>query len=1132
MAPAPTPFDVEGPLPTGTTVLEASAGTGKTYTIAALAARYVAEGHAELHQLMIVTFGRMATDELRVRVRDRLVRLEAQLTEALGRTLPGTPVPPRDAVADLLLDVDATELARRHERVSRALADFDAATIATTHEFCLRMLDDLGVLGDPEPDAVFVEHLVELTSEVARDVYLRRYATEAEPLLKFEDALRLAEEVIRAGPIRLVPELGSGARADERVGFAREVVDEVRRRKERARYLTYDDMLTRLRDALADPQYGDLAAQRLRDRFPVVLVDEFQDTDPIQWDILRRAFHQHSTLVVIGDPKQAIYAFRGADVNSYLQVARESTTIATLGTCYRSDRALLDGLDLIMGDASLGDPAIVVRPVGSAHPVRRLTDAGAPVRVRVLPPKEDGEQEYVNRLRRRITKDLVAEIAALLGPGDAGSGARLSLDGREPRPVQASDLAVLVRRNVAGEQIRDALAAAGIPAVLHGSDSVFSSVAARDWLRVLQALEQPRQALVREAALTSLVGWTFPRLALADEAALADLSYDFRRWSRTLAFRGVAALLETMGTDTALSERVLSRPDGERLLTDLRHVAQRLHALMTGRQLGVAGLREWLAEAIEVAVTDDVTEGLRRLATDAAAVQVLTLHRSKGLEFPVVYLPEAWDCFVPADERDAVLRLHEDGTEVLDVGGRQAAGRPERFRRSLAEEAGENLRLTYVGMTRAQCQVVTWWADARTTTTSALHRFWARPARVGDPDPSYPSTMGPAQEPIPRSAALLVGDPGRVLSVEQVQSRPTTRRRAGTSVPVALAARGFERALDTAWRRTSYSSLTAAAHGTIPAAGVSSEPEPLKEDDESVARPAALPAPDELASVDDPALDLLSPMRDLPSGVDFGTAVHAVLEVLDPTADDLAAATLAATTEALSRLPHGDLTPERLAEALLPSLATPLGPLADDRSLAELSPADRLCELVFELPLAGGDRPRADVRLGDLAPLLARHLPSADPLAGYPALLSQPPLADEPLKGYLTGSIDAVLRVGPAAERRYLVVDYKTNWLGRGEPGELTVADYAPPAMAAAMQAAHYPLQALLYEVALHRMLRWRLSAYDPARHLGGALYLFLRGMAGPETPRVAGVPHGVFSWRPPSTLITELSDLLDRGPG
>ena len=666
-----------------------------------------------------------------------------------------------------------------------------------------------------------------------------------------------------------------------------------------------------------------------------------------------------------------------------------------------------------MGDASLGDPAIVVRPVGSAHPTRRLAGAGAPVRVRVLPPKENGEQEYVSRLRRRITKDLVAEIAGLLNPAEPGSGATLALDDDGPRPVQASDIAVLVRRNVAGEQIRDALAAAGIPAVLHGSDSVFSSLAAQDWLRVLQALEQPRQALVREAALTSLVGWTFPRLVQADETALADLSYDFRRWSRTLAFRGVAALLETMGTDTALSERVLARPDGERLLTDLRHIAQRLHAQMTGRQLGVAGLREWLAEAIEVAVTDDVTEGLRRLATDAAAVQVLTLHRSKGLEFPVVYLPEAWDCFVPTDERDAVLRLHEDGTEVLDVGGRQAAGRPERFRRSLAEEAGENLRLNYVGMTRAQCQVVTWWADARTTTTSALHRFWARPARVGDPDPSYPATLGPAQEPLPRSAQTVVGDPGRVLSVEVVQPRPPTRRRAGSTVPVNLAARRFERILDTAWRRTSYSSLTAAAHGAVPAAGVGSEPEPVKEDDESVALPVAPAAADAGAPAEPGAAELLSPMRNLPSGVDFGTAVHAVLEVLDPTADDLPAATLAATTDALSRLPHGDLTAETLAEALLPSLATPLGPLADDRSLAELSPVDRLCELVFELPLAGGDRPRADVRLGDLAPVLARHLAPDDPLVGYGDLLSHPPLAEESLKGYLTGSIDAVLRVGP-----------------------------------------------------------------------------------------------------------------------
>ena len=1123
--PAPVAFDICGPLPEGTTVLEASAGTGKTYTIAALVARYVAEGLAELPQLMVVTFGRMATDELRVRVRERLVELETQLAAALGLTAPGVAVPPRDALADLLVGTDSAETAARHARVSRALADFDTATIATTHEFCQRMLDDLGVLGDAEPDAVLVEHLIELTAEVVRDVYLRRYAVEPTQALTYAEATRLADDVVRAGPIRLVPERGAGAGSDERVGFAHEVITEVRRRKSRARYRTYDDMLTRLQAALADEQYGALAAERLRERFRVVLVDEFQDTDPIQWDILRRAFHGHRTLVVIGDPKQAIYAFRGADVNSYLQVAQEASHIATLGTCYRSDRALLDGLDLIMGGASLGDPRIVVRPVDSAHPTRRLSGAGAPVRIRVLPRKIDG-QEYVQRLRNRVAKDLVAEISALLG-----SEAQLQFADAAPRPIGASDLAVLVRRNVAGEQIRDALAAAGIPAVLHGSDSVFSSAAAQDWLRLLQALEQPRQPLVREASLTSLVGWTFPRLAQADEAELAELSYSFRRWSRTLAHRGVAALLETLGTDTDLSKRVLSQPDGERLLTDLRHIAQRLHAVMSSQQLGAAGLREWLAEAIDAAATEDVTEGLRRLATDAAAVQILTLHRSKGLQFPIVYLPEAWDCFVPSEDRGSVLRLHTDGEEVLDIGGKYAAGRSERYRQALAEEAGEHLRLYYVGLTRAQCQVVTWWADSRNTPTSALHRYWARSNRTGEPEFAYPVDLGPADQPRPRSAADGVDATG-LLSIEEVTPRDHERDPgAGPTTPERLDVRQFTRVLDTRWRRTSYSSLTATAHGIAPATGVGSEPEVVKEDDESQAGPIAVLDPttaDPMTT--DPASVMPSPMAQLPAGVDFGTAVHGVLEVLDPTGDDLAAAILTATTETLAQLPHGGMSPDQLADALLPCLQTPLGPLADDLTLADLGPRDRLSELVFELPLAGGDQPRADVWLGDLAPLLSRNLPDTDPLADYPDLLTHPPLAEESLRGYLTGSIDAVLRIGPPDAQRYLVVDYKTNWLGRGGPGELTVADYSPDSMAAAMTAAHYPLQALLYQVALHRLLRWRQPGYDPAVHLGGVLYLFLRGMAGPATPRADEVPYGVFSWRPAAALITDLSDLLDRG--
>ena len=659
--------------------------------------------------------------------------------------------------------------------MSRALADFDAATIATTHEFCLRMLDDLGVLGDPEPDAVFVEHLAELTAEVARDVYLRRYATESSPPLPFRDALQLADQVIAAGPIRLVPGLGAGVRSDERVTFAHEVVTEVRRRKERARYLTYDDMLTRLQAALADERHGELAAQRLRERFPVVLVDEFQDTDPIQWDILRRAFHGHGTLVVIGDPKQAIYAFRGADVNSYLQVAREAGTIATLGTCYRSDRALLDGLDLIMGGASLGDPAIVVRPVGSDHPDRRLTGAGAPVRVRVAATKggrRAGVRQTAAQARRegpggrdrRTAGVRRARLAA--GRRRPATGASIRPGGPgSPERGRRADPRRVGRRRHPGRPAR-----LGLGLLLPRRAGLAA---------VLLALEQPRQALGPRAALTDLVGWTFPRLAQADEPALADLAYDvpplesdagLARRRRADGDHGHRHRAERAGAGPSRRRTAAHRPAARRPTAARRDDQQ---------GLGVAGLREWLAEAIEAATTDDVHRGSppaghrrgRRPGADPAPQQ-------GSRSSPIVYLPEAWDCFVPTDERDAVLRLHDDGTEVLDVGGRQAAGRPERWRQSLAEEAGEHLRLNYVGMTRAQCQVVTWWADSRNTATSALHRFWARSGPIRRAGGELSRRPGPGDETMPRSVPRHGGDVESLreieslLAVEPVQQRP------------------------------------------------------------------------------------------------------------------------------------------------------------------------------------------------------------------------------------------------------------------------------------------------------------------------------------------------------------------------
>jgi exodeoxyribonuclease V beta subunit len=268
-------------------------------------------------------------------------------------------------------------------------------------------------------------------------------------------------------------------------------------------------------------------------------------------------------------------------------------------------------------------------------------------------------------------------------------------------------------------------------------------------------------------------------------------------------------------------------------------------------------------------------------------------------------------------------------------------------------------------------------------------------------------------------------------------------------------------------------------------------------------------------------------MEGLPGGNIFGSLVHAVLEHADPQAVDLQAELQARVREEQHWWPV-DATPDAIAEALVPMHLTPLGPLADGLRLVDIGRADRLCELDFEFPLTGGDRAREiQVPLAAAADVLRRHLDSDDPMRRYAERLEAPSLGDQVLRGYLSGSIDVVLRVGSGADERFVVVDYKTNRLGA--PGEtLTAWHYRPEAMTEAMLHSHYPLQALLYTVVLHRYLRWRLGpSYDPERHLGGVLYLYLRGMCGPETPVVDGDPCGVFSWRPPAAMVVELSDLL-----
>ncbi|WP_426561964.1 UvrD-helicase domain-containing protein [Angustibacter sp. McL0619] len=1107
-------FDLFGELPTGTTVLEASAGTGKTFTIAALAVRYVAEGVAELSELLLVTFGRAATSELRDRVRERLVSAERALRRPDAR----------DSVDELvrhLADVDDDELAARRRRLTTALSGFDAATIATTHGFCQQMLSSLGASADVDPDAVLVPDIDDLLDEVVDDVYLQRYAAEPAPMLTVNDARRVARAAVGDPQAGLEPTRApAGSLPGHRFAFARQVVAEVEHRKRARRLLDYDDLLVLLRDALVDPQTGSAAAQRVRDRYQVVLVDEFQDTDPVQWQILRAAFHGHRTLVLIGDPKQAIYAFRGGDVVTYLAARRDADATATLDRSWRSDEPLLQALDHLMGGAALGDPAIVVHGVRAAREGREL-DGGAPLRLRQVTREPFGlkgsRTPPVGDVRLLIAADVAADVVRQL------EQTRL-LDRGTWRALRPGDIAVLAQRNADAGTVRAALVEAGVPAVVSGLSSVFGSAAAKDWLTLLTALEQPgHSGRAAAVALTPFVGWDAARLASASAAERDELSDRVRGWAQVLTGRGVAALLEA-ATAEGLAERLMATSSGERRLTDLRHVGQSLHLAVVQDQFGVAALTDWLRRRVADAGEDYAEDRSRRLETDAEAVQVVTVHASKGLEFPVVYVPFGWDRFEPATPD--TLRFHDDlGQRLLHLGGSDDADYDAARERHFAEARGEDLRLLYVALTRARSQVVAWWAPSRNSASGPLGRMLLGDWSAGQQPP--PRVSVPVDATVTASLARFAERVGDLVAVEQVDVRPTLRRwSAPAARPPDLSVGTLRRRLDVTWRRTSYSGLTAAAH-ELARPDVSSEPEVTGVQDEVDVPPA------EAAAAVAPSGEtghLVPLMAALPGGAAFGTLVHEVLERVDPMAADLDAELLSRCQEAgTSRVPGVD--PEELARSLAPVLATPLGDLAAGMTLSDIPVGDRLAELDFELPLAGGDTPSGNAcTLDQVAALINRHVPSDDPFASYGARLIAAGLGQGLLRGYLTGSLDAVLRVRAAdGSPRYLVVDYKTNRLAPVDE-QLTTWHYRPQVMAEAMMAAHYPLQLLLYSVALHRFLRWRQPGYDPDQQLGGALYLFVRGMCGPRTPVVDGTPCGVLSWRPPTALVVELSSLLDGG--
>jgi exodeoxyribonuclease V beta subunit len=909
------------------------------------------------------------------------------------------------------------------------------------------------------------------------------------------------------------------------IAFKRQFADaalvELPRRKERRGVYGFDDLLLTLARALAS-RAGPLIAEQVRRRYPAALVDEFQDTDPVQWSIFDRIWRGGS-LVLIGDPKQAIYSFRGADVFSYLAAARSVPLERhyTMQVNWRSDPSLIaavhrvfDGVLRPMLLPEIGYPMVEARP--AAHDRFRGTARIGHAPLRVVFARREGKRKNEGALVDRVADFIAKDVYELVQSGRIGDSA-----------VAPGDIAVLTRTNAQASKVARALARFGVRSVVHGDASVYDSDDAENVECFLRAVADPSDdGAVRAALITPLCGFDAAELvAMEVEPATWELWVQrFRELAHLWSQRGVMAMYRSFAAAVALPSLLLELPDGERRMTNVRQLFELLHTAERAMHFGPRALLAWLS--LRSRSDEPRSEDAQiRLESDECAVQLTTVHRSKGLEYPIVYAPYLWDGKLfrwrkrkrgQVASRKGEVLVHDpthERRELHLLSGMESAAELRAspvFRRAALEQLAENLRIVYVALTRAKHHVTLVWSAASDFETAALGYLLHGADIQGDGVDAIRAALEPLEdEALLADLARLSERASGCIEIAPLVDDEVAPRAPSPKPSATLACRTLSRRIDSWWRIASFSQLSSAKRS------IALEPgEDLDRDDPSPSAPAPV-----LADSTRPTL-----LAEFPRGRTAGNFFHEILVQIDFTRGDSEHAH-ALIESKLASYGYEPAWRPLVGRAVCEMLATPL----DGRGmrLCDVAPEQRKNELEFHLPVAHesivcgdqlalplGDRPKASAALtSHQLALPFKAFPSGAIPRDYHERVKQ--LSFLPLEGYLKGYIDLVFtHLG-----RWYLVDYKTNHLGDD------LSAYQPERLKEAMAHGHYFLQYHLYAVALHRWLSRRVGSYSYAKHFGGVFYLFLKGM----TPATAA-SSGVFFEKPPHARIEAFSRLLASG--
>ncbi|MDK9686901.1 exodeoxyribonuclease V subunit beta [Halomonas sp. LC1] len=867
------------------------------------------------------------------------------------------------------------------------------------------------------------------------------------------------------------------------------------REQERRAEMGPNDLLTHLDRALQGPNKEALAAQILR-QFPVALIDEFQDTDPIQYRIFNAVYEvanprRDAAMLLIGDPKQAIYAFRGADIFTYLK-AREDTAgrHVTLGTNYRSSRAMVEAVNHCFRYADEhpagaflfreegGDNPLPFLPVDAKGRSEQLVHQGQPLPAMTLWPLAADEPLSKTAYQTEMAERCASFMAELLSAGQQGESGFQTDDALTP--LKPSDMAVLVNGLQEARAIRLALASRGVKSVyLSDHDKVFSSPMAAQVERWLRACAEPlassrqAEAHLRAALATPVLGLSLAELdhLQQNELAWEERVEQFSRYHRLWQRQGVLPLVRRMMVDFDIPARLLAEfEEGERLLTDLLHLGELLQQASAELD-GEHALIRFLFDAIADPESHGDSHKLR-LESDADLVKVVTIHKSKGLEYPLVFLP-----FIanhrPVKAEDIPLRWHDgEGNLQLSLEADDAI-----LATADRERLGEDLRKLYVALTRARHATWLGLAPLKGLENSAM---------------GYLLKGGNALSPEALNKALdeLVEGKGSEIQIHQPPA-PTAERVAQVEQSSALGhARTPTRPAKEHWWIASYSALRLSGTLTAP----------------------VLPPLEPTTAQEATAFEVLDEPRDLsepeayhlhkfPRGPGPGTFLHGLLEWAGKQGFDTAANDMDALNDMLWRrvqLRGWQAWQEPLAGWLSALLTTPLplaAPTPQSVALNELESYQVELEFWFAAK-------RVNTQAIDA--LVSKHL-----LPG----VERPALDADTLNGMLKGFIDLAFE----HQGRFYVLDWKSNYLGPNDSA------YEPEALRHALLAKRYDLQAALYLLAMHRLLKARLPDYDPHQHLGGSMTVFLRGSRSPG--------RGVVGEPAPVELIEALDSLFAGEP-